>query len=109
MKFLYFDMMDYDENEHPVDKMKQLGFKIICAVPRDITDSWWFCVEDFDFDLPPYLSFMNKPFNLNYWAYGCWKNCEYFKKAFDGEKFYYDYCCYGGTKCLKGDNNERNW
>lgn len=52
---------------------------------------------------------MNKPFNLNYWAYGCWKTCEYFKKAFDGKKFYYDYCCYGGTKCLKGDNNERNW
>lgn len=76
---------------HPQLQMKNLGYKVLGAVPQSIDDSWWFTVEDFIEPLPPYLSKMN--YNYDYWHGNCWRNCEYFKQN--------DTCCYGGFSCKK--------
>lgn len=86
---------------HPQEQMRKLGFKVIHCVPQSMADCWWFTVKEFDFELPAYLSEMK--YNLNYWMYGCYRKCEYFKKAFDEktQTYYPEYSCFGGTNCLK--------
>ena len=110
MKQLCYDVwssqVTYGVKEHPQKHMKDLGFTLIHSVPQSVADCWWFTVEDFDFDLPPYLSPMT--YNLDYWMNGCHRTCEYFKKSFDTatQTHYPEYSCYGGTKCLKENKND---
>lgn len=52
---LRFYLLDYHEPTHPVEKMKELGYKIIDAVPQSIGDQWWFDVENIIEPLPKYL------------------------------------------------------
>ena len=103
MKQLKYDMwsadVQYKVQGHPQEVMKNLGFKLINSVPQSIADCWWFTVEDFDFELPPYLSEIK--YNLNYWMYGCYKNCEYFNMKYNSLEDEEKYCCYGGLKCKK--------
>lgn len=104
MTFLFYDLYSsYEANikKHPQEYMNE-HFKVIHAVPQSIADGWWFCVEDFDFELPSFLSKMH-PYNLNYWKDGCYKTCEYFKKSFDCATQRRDdrYSCHGGYDCLK--------
>ena len=85
------------ENRHPQEVFKDLGLKVLHAVPQSISDSWWITVEDYDFDLPDY--FQKMEYNLSYWRDGCSKNCEFFKDFIEQKDW--DKCCYGGSKCLK--------
>ena len=32
-------------NEHPIDQMKKMGYKIIAGVPQSLGPCWWFTVE----------------------------------------------------------------
>ena len=50
-----FWLQDYNENVHPVTKMKELGFNIIDATPQTVGDQWWFVVETLIEPLPEYL------------------------------------------------------
>ena len=112
MKQLCYDMwsaqVNYNVNTHPQQHMKDLGFILINSVPQSIADCWWFTVEDFDFDLPPYLSYME--YNFDYWSGECTKDCEYFKKSFDSatQTHYPEYSCWGGRRCLKVKENDNN-
>lgn len=44
--------------DHPERNMRNLGYKIIHAVPQSIADQWWFTVEEYIEPLPPYLKKM---------------------------------------------------
>lgn len=52
---LRFWLQDYNENVHPVTKMKELDFNIIEAIPQTVGDQWWFTVETLVEPLPEYL------------------------------------------------------
>ena len=112
MKQLYYDMIGCWEagaSGHPQQVMKDLGFQVIHAVPQTLGNCWWFTVEDYDFELPPYIKEFSYP--LNYWRDECWKDCEYFKKSFDHttQTRHQEYCCWGGRMCLKErEKNENN-
>lgn len=81
-------------DEHPIDQMEKLGYKIIAGVPQSLGPCWWFTVEQdvlLDEEKPIYL----KPFkyNYDYWHNKCYKTCEFFKKE--------PGCCGGGFSCKK--------
>lgn len=104
MKFLFYDLWTANDcgiKEHPQAYMLN-NFKVIHSVPQSIAGGWWFCVEDFDFELPEFLTEM-KPYNLNYWKDKCYNNCDFFKRSFDCTTQKRDdrYCCCGGYNCLK--------
>lgn len=104
MKFLFYSLQKAFEcniKKHPQEYMNE-HFSVIHCVPQSLSNRWWFCVEDFDVELPPFLSEM-EPYNLNYWKDKCWNNCEYFEKSFNCDTQIMDgrYSCYGGWNCLK--------
>ena len=97
---LYYDIeLAYrvcEIDEHPIDQMEKMGYKIIAGVPDSSVPCWWFTVEQdvlSDKEKPIYL----KPFkyNYNYWHNKCYKTCDFFKK--DRE------CCDGGFSCKKNE------
>ena len=51
--------------DHPIQQMKNLGYKIIAGVPQTIGDCWWFTVQDVIYPLPKYLSKMQ--YDFDYW------------------------------------------
>lgn len=50
--------------EHPLDNMKNLGYKVIKAEPVMIMDCWWFRVENEIDDIPSYLYPMRDDFKF---------------------------------------------
>lgn len=44
------------EYKHPQIKMKELGLIEVVSVPESIADCWNCLVEDFDFELPDYIT-----------------------------------------------------
>jgi len=116
MQFIRYDL-DYNPNPlHPQEAIKELGFKVIHGVPQSIYSCWWFCVEDYDFNIEEraktdyrykYVSVM-LPYSLKYWRDHCFNNCEYFEKSFNvqTQTHNWEWCCYGGERCFKeGDKN----
>ena len=45
-----------EESKHPQERLKELGIKEIISIPESIADCWNCLVEDFDFELPDYIS-----------------------------------------------------
>ena len=60
MAMIRFCLIDYDEITHPVSKMKELGYKILDAIPQTVGDQWWFEVEEVIYPLPKYLTVMKE-------------------------------------------------
>lgn len=53
----YLWSKDHNEkSKHPQERLKELGIKIVIGVPESIADCWICLVEDFDFELPPYIT-----------------------------------------------------
>lgn len=72
MKQIRFDIIgEYEwsklhgeKSKHPQERLKELGIKEIISIPESIADCWNCLVEDFDFELPDYISVHNI-----YWEY----------------------------------------
>ena len=81
-------------NEHPIDQMGKMGYKIIAGVPQSLGPCWWFTVEQdvlLDEEKPIYLRTFK--YNYDYWHNKCYKTCDFFKKD--------PGCCGGGFSCKR--------
>lgn len=43
-------------SKHPQERMRKFGFDLLVCVPETIADCWNCLVEDFNFELPDYIS-----------------------------------------------------
>lgn len=53
------------KDKHPQETMRELGLKLVMAIPESIADCWNCLVEDFDFNLPDFI----KVRDCIYWDY----------------------------------------
>ena len=82
MKQICFDIIgEYEwsklhgqKSKHPQERLRELGIKEIISIPESIADCWNCLVEDFDFELPDYISAHN--INWEYFYRHCPNVCK---------------------------------
>ncbi len=82
MKQICFDIIgEYEwsklhgeKSKHPQERLRELGIKEVISIPESIADCWVCLVEDFDFELPDYISVHN--INWEYFYHYCPNVCK---------------------------------
>lgn len=63
-----------EKSKHPQERLRELGIKEVISIPESIADCWVCLVEDFDFELPDYISVHN--INWEYFYHYCPNVCK---------------------------------
>ena len=63
---LWLAGMKHHINKHPQIQMKELGIKLIRAIPESISDCW-ICLTDYQDELPGYIDELELKPHDSYW------------------------------------------